>query len=215
MATKLILVRHGESEANAEHRFTGQSNRYGLTERGHTQAELTAVFLQNVTIDAIYASDLRRAYETTVHIAQKHGITITEHTGMREIFAGKWEGERFEDLPQLYPEDFSVWKNDIGRAIPTGGESVEALQRRVKAAIEEIVCANPERTVCIGTHATPIRVMQCIWEGRSLNEMKDVPFVPNASVTTVVYEEDFSFHDVCIGQSEHLGALSTKLPKSV
>ncbi len=215
MATKLILVRHGESEANAEHRFTGQSNRYGLTERGHAQAELTAVLLQDTKIDAIYASDLRRAYETTVHIANKHGMTITEHIGMREIYAGKWEGERFEDLPTLYPDDFSVWKNDIGRAVPTGGESVAALKERVNAAIEEIVRANPGRTVCIGTHATPIRVMQCIWEGRSLDEMKDVPFVPNASVTTVFYEEDLSFHDPCIGQSEHLGVLSTRLPKMV
>ena len=215
MATKLIFIRHGESEANYERRFTGQSNAFGLTARGHAQAEAAAVWLDGTPIDAVIASDLRRAYDTAKHLADRRGMTVTPDEGFREIFAGKWEGQRFVDLPTLYPADFGVWLEDIGAAVCTDGESVAALQVRVRAAVERIVRAYPDKTVAIGTHATPIRAMQCIWQNVPLSSMKDVPWVPNASVTTVVYEDDLTWHDVIIGQTAHLGGMETSLPKNV
>ena len=57
MATTLIFIRHGESEANYEHRFTGQSNVFDLTERGHAQAQAAAEALNGICVDAIIASD--------------------------------------------------------------------------------------------------------------------------------------------------------------
>ena len=172
MATKLIFLRHGESEANFEHRFTGQSNAFGLTARGHAQAEAAAVYLDGEKLDAIVASDLRRAYDTAMHTANRRGMTVTPDTGVREIFAGAWEGQKFEDLPGLYPEDFGVWMNDIGAAVCTDGEAVADLQMRVRAAVEQIVRTHPGQCVLIGTHATPIRAMQCIWQGVPLSEVE-------------------------------------------
>lgn len=215
MATRLILIRHGESEANAEHIFTGQSNAFGLTERGHAQAQAAADHLSGVQIDAVYASDLRRAYDTALHIAKPRGMTVTPDTGFREIFAGEWEGKRFCDLPVMYPDDFGVWMNDIGHAVCTGGESVAELQQRVRRAVEHLVSLYPDKTVCIGTHATPIRVMQCVWQNVPLSGMKDIPWVPNASLTTVVYEPDLSWHDAEIGYAGHLDGMMTRLPKNV
>lgn len=215
MATTLILIRHGESEANFEHRFTGQSNVFGLTERGHAQAEAAARSLDGIPIDMILASDLRRAFDTAKHLADRRGMTVIPDEGFREIFAGAWEGQRFDDLPGLYPEDFGVWLSDIGAAVCTGGESVADLQVRVRAAVEAVVRRYPGKTVVIGTHATPIRVMQCIWQGIPLSGMKDVPWVPNASVTSVVYEDDLSWHDVMIGKTDHLAGMETALPKNV
>ncbi|MBQ8577546.1 MAG: histidine phosphatase family protein [Clostridia bacterium] len=215
MATKLIFVRHGESEANADHRFTGQSNAYALTERGHRQAEAAAKWLDGEPIDAVYASDLRRAYDTALHIAHANNLPVRPDAGFREIFAGAWEGKKFDELPALFPEDFGVWRTDIGRAVCTGGESVADLQKRVRAAVERVVRENPGRTIVIGTHATPIRVMQCIWQNISLSGMKDVPWVPNASITTVLYEPDLSWHDVHIGMTDHLAGMTTALPQNV
>ena len=215
MATTLILIRHGESEANFEHRFTGQSNAFGLTARGHAQAEAAAVWLDGTAVDVIVASDLRRAYDTAKHLADRRGMTVIPDEGFREIFAGAWEGRRFEELPDAYPKDFGVWMNDIGSAVCTDGESVAALQTRVRAAVERIVRTYPGKTVVIGTHATPIRAMQCIWQNVPLSAMKDVPWVPNASVTSVVYEEDMTWHDVRIGQTAHLAGMETSLPQNV
>ena len=215
MATKLIFIRHGESEANFEHRFTGQSNAFGLTERGHAQAQAAAEWLDGTPVDVITASDLRRAFDTARHLADRRGMEVIPDAGFREIYAGKWEGERFDDLPGLYPEDFGVWLSDIGSAVCTDGESVADLQVRVRAAVERIVRTYPGKTVVIGTHATPIRAMQCIWQNVPLAGMKDVPWVPNASVTTVIYEDDLSWHSVEIGKTAHLAGMETALPKNV
>ena len=58
MATTLIFIRHGESEANFEHRFTGQSNAFGLTERGHAQAQAAAEWLDGTPIETLCPSGL-------------------------------------------------------------------------------------------------------------------------------------------------------------
>lgn len=215
MATKLIFIRHGESEANFEHRFTGQSNAFGLTQRGHAQAQAAAEWLDGTPVDVITASDLRRAFDTAKHLADRRGMEVIPDPGFREIFAGAWEGELFDDLPTRYPEDFGIWLHDIGSAVCTDGEAVADLQVRVRRAVEETVRRYPSKTVVIGTHATPIRVMQCIWQNVPLSGMKDVPWVPNASISSVVYEEDLSWHDVVIGQTEHLSGIETALPKNV
>ena len=57
--------------------------------------------------------------------------------------------------------------------------------------------------------------MQCIWQNVPLSGMKNVPWVPNASITTVVYEDDLSWHDVVIGKTAHLAGMETALPKNV
>ncbi len=215
MSTTLIFIRHGESEANATGRFTGQSNAFALTERGHAQAEAAARYFCDTHIDAVYASDLCRAYQTAVHVAEPHKLAVRKEPGFREIFAGEWEGKKFEDLPVLFPVDFGLWRSDIGTSVCTGGESVAALQQRVAETVERVVRAHPNQTVVIGTHATPIRVMQCIWQGIPLSGMKDVAWVPNASITTVVYEPDLSFHDVRIGCTDHLTGMMTALPTNV
>ncbi len=215
MSTTLIFIRHGESEANATGRFTGQSNVFALTERGHAQAEAAARYLQDIRIDAVYASDLRRAHETATHTAVLHALEVIAEPGFREIFAGEWEGKRFEELPLLFPVDFGLWRSDIGASVCTGGESVAALQKRVSETVERVVRTHPDQTVAIATHATPIRVMQCIWQGIPLSGMKDISWVPNASITTVVYEPDLSFHHVKIGCTEHLTGMMTGLPSNV
>ena len=215
MATTLILIRHGESEANFEHRFTGQSNAYGLTERGHAQAQAAAEALDDIAVDVIVASDLRRAYDTAKHVADLRGMEVIPDEGFREIYAGAWEGRKFSELPEAFPEDFGVWLNDIGAAVCTGGESVADLQTRVRAAVERVVQTYRGKTVVIGTHATPIRAMQCIWQNVPLPCMKDVPWVPNASITTVVYEDDLSWHSLTVGDASHLVGMETELPKNV
>ena len=215
MATTLILIRHGESEANFEHRFTGQSNAFGLTARGHDQAQAAAEALAGIPVDVILASDLRRAYDTAKHVADLRGMEVIPDEGFREIFAGAWEGRKFSELPVDFPDDFGVWLEDIGAAVCTGGESVADLQTRVRAAVERVVRTYRGKTVVIGTHATPIRAMQCVWQNVPLSGMKHVPWVPNASITTIVYEDDLTWHSLVVGNTAHLAGMETALPQNV
>ena len=210
--TKFYIIRHGESLGNHQNLFLGHTD-LGLTERGHAQAELTGEYLKDVPIDAFYSSDLKRAYETCKHISDKKGMDITTHKGLREIFAGEWEAKVFNSLLDTYPA-FKVWLDDMPNARCDGGESVRELKDRVEKAFVEIAEANPGKTVCVVSHATPIRVMCTAFRGVPLEEIDDIPWVPNSSVTEVIYDNG-NWTLIREGYKEHTGDISTELPSNV
>jgi len=136
--TKLLLVRHGYSEANKEDLFAGFFDT-PLDERGIPQAQITAQYIKNnYDVKHVYASDLKRAYRTGETIAVCFGVGITEKN-LREIFGGEWEGKKFVTLKDLYPEDFPERMTDSAKAHCTGGETVAELAERTMRAIKEIV----------------------------------------------------------------------------
>lgn len=211
--TKLYLIRHGESEANRRRLFAGQSN-FDLTETGHRQAAGAASFFKDIRVDKIIASDLLRAYHTAVPLSEERGLVIEKNENFREIFAGKWEGAAFDEIEEKYPVDYGVWRTDIGCACCTGGESVCHLGERVLAAITKAAIENDGKNVVIATHATPIRALLSLWQAGDVAAMKDIPWVPNASVTSVTYENG-AFTVDRIGETDHLAGLLTKLPANV
>ncbi len=212
--THIYIIRHGQSEGNLRGAFLGHTD-LDLTELGHRQAELTADYLDNIHIDAIYSSDLLRAYNTGRHTADRKGLPIIKSEKLREIFAGEWENKTFDVLEREYYDDFTVtWKNDIGHARCTGGESVEELQNRFVPEVKRIAKENEGKTIAIFTHATPIRTLKAAIDGLSLDEMKTVPWAGNASVTHVVLE-DGKFSVLEYGVNHFLNDLATVLPKKV
>ena len=213
--TKFIVVRHGQSEGNAKGEFHGQYNS-DLTELGHRQAECTAEYVDRYTIDAIYSSDIRRAYSTAKHTADRRGMLVITDTGLREIFAGDWEQMKFSDIEEKYPEERRIWYEDVAHCKIPGGESVAEMAERVNAAFERIAAENDGKTVFVATHFTPIRAMCCRWHGWPLDGMQKIKGVVNASVTIVEYDGD-KRKIVCVGEAEHLvkAGLLTGLPKDI
>lgn len=214
--TRFIIVRHGESEGNAKNEFHGQYNS-DLTEKGHRQAACTAEALDKFRIDAIYASDIRRAFSTAKHTADRRHMTVIPDAGFREIMAGEWEQMRFEEIAAHYPETYRTWREDIAHCRCPGGESVEELSERVKAAFERVAAENDGKTVLVATHATPIRAMRCVWRGLPPDEMQNAKWVPNASITVVDYDNNGGYEVVLYGESEHLAkaGLLTELSKKI
>ena len=212
--TTLILVRHGESTANRQRIFAGQYDAE-LQDRGLEQAKKTAQYLvENYKIDKVYASDLKRAYVTGKCTADLAGVEIFPDKALREICAGKWDGMKFDDIIATYPDDYGVWVKDIGKARATDGESVVELCERVMGKLTEIATENDGKTIVVATHATPIRVTQSKIQTGGLDEMKDIPWVSNASVSVLVYDNG-KWEFKLISEDEHLGDLRTFLPKSV
>ena len=212
--TTLILVRHGESEANRQGIFAGHFDA-DLQDRGLEQAKKTAEYIcQNYSLDVAYASDLKRAFKTGKCIADLAGIEITPDRNLREIRAGKWDGMRFDDIVERYSKDYSVWLNDIGSARATEGESVKELADRVMAEIRKIAEENDGKTVLIATHATPIRAMQSLVTTGGIEKMKDIPWVSNASVSVLEFDGG-EWRYTAISEDKHLEALKTELPKNV
>lgn len=212
MSTRLYFIRHGESEANLGRVFAGHYD-VPLTERGRQQAEATAEFLSNVPITAVYASDLSRAFETGRTVAERLQVPLHSTENLREIAAGEWEAQPFSAL-EAQPA-YQVWLETIGLAHPPNGESVAQLQQRIRRAVEDIVSRHPCQAICIATHATSIRVMECLWRDIPLEEMHTVPWVKNASVTVAEYDASGQGHLLERDVHEHLKELTTVLPANV
>lgn len=215
MKTTLLLVRHGESVANKEAFFAGQKD-ISLVENGILQAKLSAEYVKkHYQVDAIYTSDLIRAYETAEIFSKVLHLEINTDKGLREIHAGEWEGKKHEELPKLYPESYgTVWLRHIGKAVAPGGESVKELGTRVIQSLENVAKKHPGQTILIATHATPIRASQSIIQYGSVDNMETVPWVSNASVTEITYEEG-KWDLIQASIDEHLSKFKTIFSKNV
>src|SRR5918912_1957565 len=94
--TRILLVRHGQSQGNAERRFGGHSPT-PLSELGFRQAEATARALAVENVTAIYSSDLLRAVQTAEPLARAAGLRVEETDAFRERSVGLMEGLTFEE----------------------------------------------------------------------------------------------------------------------
>ncbi|MBR2476733.1 MAG: histidine phosphatase family protein [Clostridia bacterium] len=213
--TRLIVVRHGESEANRQQRFAGSWD-VNLTDLGRRQAQLVAEYLKSYDIDKVYASNLTRAMETARPIAESHGLTVETEVGVREIHGGAWEEMYYIDILKKYGDDYNVWLTDIGNAKCTDGESVMDLSIRIDEALKRIVSENDGKTVCIVCHGTPVRVMSCLWKGEDVHNLNSVSWAANASVSIAEYKDADSLPEVKMyGYTEHLADCVTRLPDTV
>ncbi len=212
--TKLILIRHGFSKSNEERVFAGHLD-ISLAEKGVKQAKITAKYVsENYKIDTIYSSDLKRAKETAEKLGELTGKKISFSKNLREIFAGDWEGHKYEELPVLYPEEFWIWKNKIGLCQTPNGESVKDLYNRVNSEIDRILEENQGKNIVIVSHATAIRVFMVRVLGMNVEEMQKVEWVPNASVSVFDVKNE-KITPVLLGENSFHGEIGTKVPNVV
>jgi len=212
--TRIIIIRHGQSEANAKTLFAGHSD-FDLTDLGREQARRAAHYLkerENVT--AIYSSDLLRAYHTACPIGEAFGLPIIKDTLLREMFGGEWESRCFSDLTAEYPEDFLIWQHDYSNARPTGGESAKEVYERIVPHVCSIAKKHNNETVLVSTHATVLRAFDAFARGYSSSETGKCRFATNASIN--IYECDGEKASaVSTDITEHLGELISSLPKII
>lgn len=211
--TTIYLIRHGESQSNVNKTFTGQLDA-PLTEMGQKQAGCIASYFLGRHIDRIYASDLSRAYDTALPLSKISRVPIEKHEAFREIYGGKWEGEKFAELQYMYPEDYAIWRYDLANARPTGGESIQEIAKRTCRAVEAIVREHPGETIVIATHAVPVRVMLSTWLTGDLSGLQETAWVSNASISKVEYA-DGKFTPVEMGITSHLADMITNLPDKI
>lgn len=211
--TTLYFVRHGQSIGNKNGRFLGYTDQ-DLSELGYRQAEMTSHFFDDIHIDAVYSSDLIRAFHTVEPIAKLKHLNVIPDRNLREIYCGTWENQPFDELKSSNA-DYQKWLVDIGHAVCTEGESVAHLQQRINDEVNKIVRENKNKTVVIGTHATPIRAMTCIWRNLDIGQMNSFGWVDNASVTKVNYDENGKGTIELYNYSEQLGKLCTRLGANV
>ena len=136
--TELILVRHGETDWNRQHRFQGQID-VPLNATGLEQAERLARRLAGERADVLLSSDLGRARQTAQPLARAWGLPVMDEPGVREQAFGMLEGLDFPTIQREHPQLLAQWmRHRADFALPDGGESQGAFYRRVDAAVQRI-----------------------------------------------------------------------------
>lgn len=162
--TTLYVVRHGETAWNAAGRYQGQLDP-PLNARGHAQAEATAAQLAPLGIEAIYSSDLARAWQTAQPLAARTGLPLHRDARLREINQGQWQGVLIGEIRAHWPEELARWHQQPWDHSPPDGERLAAVQARLQTAIAEISQRHPTGQVAIFTHKLPIALLKIRYQG--------------------------------------------------
>ena len=153
--TKLFLVRHGQSDGNAEGRFGGHGPT-PLSELGRRQANAVAGVLAKEKIDAIYSSDLLRAIQTAEPLAALTGLEIHASPAFRERHVGVLEGLTFDESRDRHPKDYFALVNRSVDHVISGGESYRHLLRRINTKVNEILRSHTGEKIVIFSHTGAI-----------------------------------------------------------
>jgi alpha-ribazole phosphatase len=151
----LYLVRHGETDWNAGHRYQGHSD-LPLNRKGIEQARQLAGRLKSQKVELVFSSDLRRAMETAQILMEGRDTPIQPEPRLREIKFGVLEGHTFDEALKLWPEMIKKWVEDNNQP-PDGGERLDEFVQRVSRFMEEIRQSCADKTVLIVAHAGPLR----------------------------------------------------------
>jgi len=160
LATRVYLVRHGDTPLSAENRFSGAVG-VELSDEGRRQVELLATRLKDDGICALYASPLSRTVETARILGAPLGLTPVLRDGLREISHGHWEGLTREDVETRYPGEYAMWEQDPYTFAPEGGESGLGVLSRALPVVRDIVVTHPHQRVLVVSHKATIRLVLC------------------------------------------------------
>jgi ribonuclease H / adenosylcobalamin/alpha-ribazole phosphatase len=157
-ATRLLLLRHGQTELSVQRRYSGRGNP-PLTELGRQQADAAARYLgARGGIAAVISSPLQRCHDTATAAAKRLGLDVTVDDDLIETDFGAWEGLTFSEAAERDPELHRRWLRDTSTE-PPGGESFDAVNQRVSRARDRVVADHGGSTVLVVSHVTPIKML--------------------------------------------------------
>jgi broad specificity phosphatase PhoE/ribonuclease HI len=154
--TRLLMLRHGQTERSAQRRYSGHAD-LPLTELGERQAAAAAARLASTGgVAAVVSSPLLRARQTAQPVADALGVPLTVHDGLIEADFGAWDGLTFAEARVHDPDLHTRWLTDTSVA-PPGGESMDAVHRRVRRVRDQLIAEHGAATLIVVSHVTPIK----------------------------------------------------------
>lgn len=173
MATRVLLVRHGDTLASKDGRFTGATD-IPLSKDGRIHASELAVRLARYPIDAIYASSMQRARETAGFTANVHGMEVTPVPEFREMNHGVWDGKNREEILLQYGQaQLDEYNRDPFHYRPENGESGEDVLKRAAPKLSELVKKHDGQTILVVAHKTTNRLLICKFMGLDPQQYRD------------------------------------------
>lgn len=181
----LYLARHGETADNAARIFQGQSGR-GLNELGRKQAALLGERVKGLRPTAIVTSDLDRAVETARIVGEACGVEVETDPGLREVDVGTWTGRGYDEVAELFPEEWAAWDQglDVRRGGgETYGELADRMERTIASLCERFGPREPR--VLLVSHGGAIKSWIARILGVSHEGLRALAGLSNTSLTRV------------------------------
>ena len=203
MKTKIYIVRHAEASGNINGTFQGMTD-CEISEKGKHQLELLKTYFDDIAIDAIYSSPLKRTMATAKAVNGTHDLPIQTVYDLHEINGGVWEGNSWESLPNLYPDLYEKWNDRPHEFHALEGESMQDVYDRMKNAVDTIARENEGKTVVVVSHGCAIRNFLCYATGVSFENLCDVIWLENTAVSLVEYDEKQHVSVKFINDTSHL-----------
>ena len=204
-ATRILLVRHGETAWNTDGRIQGHID-IGLNGVGRAQAQrLAAALAQGGDApDVIYSSDLARALQTAQAVADATGAPLTATPSLRERHFGAFQGRSFADIRAERPQDAERWRQrDPDWAPPEGGESLLIFRERVTQAVQALAAKNMGRHLAIFTHGGVLDILYRAATGLGLQDARTWA-LGNAAINRLLWTPDSGLTLVGWADTHHL-----------
>ena len=185
--TRVLAIRHGKTDWNVAARIQGQRD-IPLNACGHQQAHRLALALVDERLDAVYSSDLQRAWQTAQALTIGHGHDRPLHAdiGLRERGFGVFEGLTFAEIAQRWPVQSERWRRRDASFGAAGGEVLGDFYARCMATLTRLACAHPGQTIAIVAHGG---VLDCLYRAAS-HLAVDAPRsweLGNAAISRLLY----------------------------
>ena len=149
--TRIVAIRHGETSWNVDARIQGQLD-VGLNETGRWQALRLAQALADERFDAVYSSDLGRAWQTAQAVAEAAGVVLRSDQRLRERGFGVFEGLTFAEIEQRFAPQAQRWRSREASFGPEGGETLAGFVERAVDAVAAIAARHRGQHIAVVTH---------------------------------------------------------------
>lgn len=209
MKTRFYLIRHGETEWNAQGIYQGLTD-IPLSEEGKRQAMCLGKRFENpaLKLDAVYSSPLQRAVETAESMANAKGLTVVPDKHFIEINFGEWEGHNVKQLTEKYGKSYTdFYERPFSYAFPGEG-SFTTVKERAVAGFYELLEKHKEQTVAIVSHGGVLRVL--IMALMDMNEtFYKKMWLSNTSITTIDVSDSGKMVLLTLNDFAHLETMNT------
>ena len=181
----LYMVRHGQTAASRENRFSGSSDP-PLTAVGEAMAQAFARAYASLTWDAIYTSPMLRTRQTADALFRLTGVQAIVEEGLKEIDYGEWEGLRQDEVKERWPEAFEYWADDVASRGTPGGETAFQVAARAMRVVEGIRSRHERGNVLLVSHKATLRVITCALLGLDVRLFRERIAHPVGALTMFV-----------------------------
>ena len=183
---KLFFVRHGESVANIQGIYQGQTYDTDLSQLGIKQSQATAGEFYNGKVEQIYCSPLKRTHQTAEIIARKIGLKPKVDRRIIEINHGDWEGMPKSEIKQVFAQSYHLWKTNPSQVQMPNGENCRDVLNRSLGFIEEMVLL--DQNIIVVSHDMVIRLLLAHWKKLNIDNIWKIS-LDNGGITLVSLDQ--------------------------